>query len=61
MSLLVSCDLMHLTHGMCGFSHNSMLGREFMNLTRDCVRLIEDHFVAENIGCVHFCGIFLDC
>ena len=52
---------MHLTHGMCGVSPISMLGRGFMNMTRDCIRLIQDHFSAKNIGRVHFYGILLDC
>ena len=52
---------MHLTHGMCGVSHVAMLGRDFMKLTHDCIRLIQDHFAAENICCVHLCGLLLDC
>ena len=59
-SLLLSCDLMHMTHGMCGVSTIAMLDRDFMKLTHDCIRLIEDHFVVENIGHVHFCGLLLD-
>ena len=50
MSLLLSCDLMHLTHGMCGVSHVAMLGRDFMKLTHECIRLIQDHFSTKNIG-----------
>ena len=60
-SLLLSCDLMHLTHGMCGVSPIAMLVRDSMKLTRDYFRLIQDHFSAENIGCVQLCGILLDC
>ena len=52
MSLMLSCDLMHLTRGMCGVSHVGMLGHDFMKLIRDCIRLVQDHFSAENIGCV---------
>ena len=61
MSLLLSCDLMHLTHGMCGVSCVAMLGQDSMKLTGDCFRLIQDHFSADNIGRVQFCGILLDC
>ena len=61
MSLLLSCDLMHMTHGMCGVSPVSMLGRDFMNLARAYIRLIQDHFSAENIGRVQLCVILLDC
>ena len=61
MSLLLSCDLMHLTRGMCGVSHAAMLGCDFMKLTRDCIRLIQDHFASENTGRVHLCGLLLDC
>ena len=61
MFLLLSCDLMHLTHGMCGVSLASMLGCDFMKLTCDCIRLIQDYFAAGNIGYVHLCGILLDC
>ena len=60
MSLLSSRDLMHLTLGMCGVSHASMLGRDFMKLTRHCIRLIQDHFSAENIGRFQLCGLLLD-
>ena len=60
-SLLLRCDLMHLTHGMCGVSFVAMLGRESMKLTYDYFRLIQDHFSAENIAHVQFCGILLDC
>ena len=60
-SLMLSCDLMHLTRGMCGVSHAAMLGLEFMKLTCDYIRLIQDHFSAENIGRVQFCGILLHC
>ena len=60
-SLLLSRDLMHLTHGMCGVSPISMLAYEFMKLTLDCIRLIEDHFSAENIARVQFYGLLLDC
>ena len=59
-SLLLSCDLMHQTHGMCGVSHVAMLGRDFMKLTCDYIRLIQDHFSSENIGCVNFRGLLLD-
>ena len=52
---------MHMTHGMCGVSPVAMLGHDFMKLTRDCIRLIQDHFSAENIGRVQFCTILLDC
>ena len=52
---------MHLNRGMCGVSYAAMLGRDFMKLTRDCIRLIQDHFSAENIGRVHFCGLLLEC
>ena len=52
---------MHLTHGMCGVSHVAMLGRDFMKLTCDCIRLIQDHFFAENIDRAHFYGLFLYC
>ena len=61
MSLLLSHDLMHLTRGLCGVSPTTMLGRDFMKLTHDCIRLIQDHFSAENIGHVQFFGIVLDC
>ena len=44
---------MHLTRGMCGVSLLAMLGRDY-------IRLIQDHFAAENIGRVHLCGILLD-
>ena len=60
-SVLQSCDLLHLTHGMCGVSLVAMLGHAFMKITHDCIRLIQDHFFAENIGHVHLCGILLDC
>ena len=51
---------MHLTCGICGVSPAAMLvGRDFMNLTRDYNRLTQDHFVVENIGRVHFCGLLL--
>ena len=49
-SLMLSYDLMHLTRGMCGVSHAAMLGHDFMKLTRDYLRLIQDHFSAENEG-----------
>ena len=52
---------MHLTHGMCGVSHAAMLGRDFMKLIRDCIRLIQDHFSTENIGRAHFYGLLLYC
>ena len=55
-SLLLSCDLMHLTHGMCGVSSVAMLDRDSMKMTHDCFRLIQDHFCAENIGRVSFVG-----
>ena len=61
MSLVLSYDLMHLTHGMCGASHAAMLGHDFMKITRDCIRLIQDHFSAENIGRAHFYGLLLYC
>ena len=61
MSLILSCDLMHLTCGMCGVSHVAMLGRDFMKLTRDYIRLIQDYFSTENIGRAHFHGLLLDC
>ena len=61
MSLLLSCDLMHMTRGTCGVSPTAMLGHDFMKLTCDYIRLIQDNFAAENIGYVHFCGILLDC
>ena len=60
-SLLLSCDLMHLTHGLCGVSSIAMLDRDSMKLTHDYFRLIQDHFSVENIGCVQFYGILLDC
>ena len=41
---------MHLTRGMCGVSHAAMLGRDFMKLTHDGIRLIQDHFVLISIG-----------
>ena len=60
MSRLLSCDLMNLIHGICGVSLVAMLGRDFMKLTCDYIRLIQDHFTAKNIVHVHFCGILLD-
>ena len=59
-SLLLRYDLMHLTRGMCGVSPAAMLGRDFMKLTHDCIRLIQYHFSTKNIPCVQFCGLLLD-
>ena len=60
-SLMLSYDLMHLTHGMCSVSHAAMLSRNFKKLTCDCIRLIQDHFSTENIGRAHFYGLLLYC
>ena len=45
---------MHLTCGMCGVSLPAMMGRDFMELTRDYIRLIQDHFSTKNICRLHF-------
>ena len=45
--LLLSCDLMHMTHGMCGVSPVAMMCHEFMQLTHDYIRLTQDHFSPE--------------
>ena len=60
-SLLLRCDLMHMTHGMCGVSPIAMLAHEFMKLTYDCISLMQYHYFAENIDHVQFRGILLDC
>ena len=45
----------------CVVSPTTMLGCDFMKLTRDYIRLIQDHFSAENIGRAHFYGLLLYC